>query len=181
MRPCQNHFCDASEPCWGSNEARERSPRGGPRTMVFARNTVNYMCFDDFTIFLLSTNVFYNWHQKLNICVSKWTFWVGLGRYWASNEPSKLVIPCSTSFKNHFSEHSASAPWSKPLLEPFGIAFSLQIRFQGPSQGGRRSMIFVFLNRLTLPRVHLVSGTPFPCPTGSLFYNFLSKFRPTLV
>ena len=26
--------------------------------MVFARNTVNYRCVDDFTIFLLSTNVF---------------------------------------------------------------------------------------------------------------------------
>ena len=136
MRPCQNHFCDASEPCWSSNEAQKRSPRGGPRTMVFAQNTVIYRCFDDFTIFLLSTNVSYNCHEKLNSCESKWTFWVVLGGFWASNEPSKLLILLSTSLKNHFFEHSASAPQSKPLLEPFWTVFSSQIRSQGTFQGG---------------------------------------------
>ena len=143
--------------------------------MVFARNTVNYRCFDDFTIFLLSTNVFYNWHQKLNICVSKWTLWVVLGRYWASDEPSKLVILLSTSFKNHFFEHSASAPQSKPLLEPFWTVFSPQIRSQGASQGGSPNHDFRLPEAFRPAQGPFGLWDPFPTPFQVSFLRFVCR------
>jgi len=175
VRPCQNHFCDASEPCWGSNEARERSPRGGPRTMVFARNTVNYRCFDDFIIFLLSINVFYNWHQRLNTCVSKWTFWFVLDRYWGSNELPKLVISLRTSFKNHSFEQSAFATWSKPLLEHFWVVLGPQMRPDGASKGGSTNHDFRLPEAFRLPQGPFGLWDPFPTPCQVPFSQLLFR------
>ena len=85
-----------------SNQTQGRAPRGGPRTMVFAQNTVNYKCFNDFKIFFFSINTFHNHHPSLNACVSNFIFWVVLSRYLAFNAPPKVVISLGTSQKYHF-------------------------------------------------------------------------------
>ena len=85
------------------NQTRKGAPRGGPRTMVFAQNTVIYRCSDDFMIFVFSINIFHNQYSSLNTCVSKFIFSVVPSRYLDSNTPPKVVISLQTSFKNHIS------------------------------------------------------------------------------
>ena len=159
----------------------KKVPKGGSTNDGFRPKHCKLQVFWWFHNFLVVNKCFYNWHQKFNICVSKWTLWVVFGRYFASKEPSKVVILLSTSFKNHFFQHSASAAQSKRILEPFWTVLRPQIRSQGASQGGSPNNDFRLPEAFRPAQGPFGLWDPFPMPSWVFFNRFVLEFRPILV